>query len=286
MKKLIYLNDVLDKYARHQDYIKKTIENLFNLFNLDCVLNIKFIDFAKTNEYEETDCMLKSKSIHRHELFITEYVLKTIDYDGGRYFAVAIFHEFEHINDYIKIIKTNHFKFNICLTHQKSFENKYVSIGFLFWTEIDAYYKTIAFAYDNDFVYEKINFGALVRNYKKTIFYNKQFYNKKDLTVEEATKYIKSVDSFIYLCSKFMASVYVGHSKVPYAKIDKDKEYKKVYKILCGLEPKIKRLFNNSYNSKSYINLFRLGMYICKDIRWKIFKVGLTKKDGFIATFY
>lgn len=83
-----------------------------------------------------------------------------------------------------------------------------------------------------------------------------------------------------------MASAYVGHSRVPYAKIDKNKDYKKVYSILCNLEPKVKRLVNNSYNLKSYDNLFRLGKYICENLRWGIFKVGLTKKGRRVSSFY
>ena len=99
-------------------------------------------------------------------------------------------------------------------------------------------------------------------------------------------KYINYVDSFIYLCAKYMASAYVSHSRVPYARIDKNKDYKKVYQILCGIEPKVRRLMNNAYSSQSYDNLFRLGEYICENIRWKNFKVGLIKKGRRILSFY
>ena len=83
-----------------------------------------------------------------------------------------------------------------------------------------------------------------------------------------------------------MASLYAGHSRVPYARIDKNKYYKKVYLILHGLEPKVIKLINNMYGSKSYNNLFMLEKYICEKLRWKIFKVGLVKKSGKVLFFY
>ncbi|MGN1200795.1 MAG: hypothetical protein ACI4R8_00825 [Candidatus Caccovivens sp.] len=127
---------------------------------------------------------------------------------------------------------------------------------------------------------------ALSINFNKIVFLLQSCLPVKDLSCDEAMKYINSVDSFIYLCAKYMASFYVSHSRVPYAKIDKNKDYKKVYSILCGLEPKVKRFTNNPYSLKSYDNLLRLGKYICENIRWKIFKVGLTKKRRKILSFY
>lgn len=82
-KKLIFVNDVPNQFVEQQEYVKKIINNYFCTFDLDCELKIKFIDFACVNEYEYTNYMLKNKSIKKHELFITNLVLKTINNDGG-----------------------------------------------------------------------------------------------------------------------------------------------------------------------------------------------------------
>lgn len=66
------------------------------------------------------------------------------------------------------MMQTKLFKFNLCLKLQKDFEKQYISTGFLFWTEIYAYYKTIRYSKQNSFLFEKITFGNLVKNYKKT----------------------------------------------------------------------------------------------------------------------
>lgn len=285
-KKLIFINDVPKQFIEHQEYVKEIIDDYFNALDFDCELKIKFIDSASLNEYEVTDCMLKNISVKEHELLITNSVLNSINRDGGEFFCLSIYHEFEHIRDYCNMIQTKLFKFNLCLAHQKGFERQYVSIGFTFWTEIYAYYKTLAFSKQNKLYFEKITFGNLVNNYVKTVAHNKNLYYKKDLSYDEAGKYIKTVDSFIYLCAKYMASAYVNHSRVPYDRIDKNKNYKKVYSIFCGLEPKVKRLMKNAYGPKSYDNLFRLGKYICENVRWKIFKVGLTEKRRKILSFY
>lgn len=285
-KKLTFINDVPKPFIEHQEYIKEIIYDYFNALDFDCELKIKFIDSVSVNEYEVTDCIIKNISVKKHELLITNSVLNTINFDGGEFFCLSIYHEFEHIRDYNNMMQTKLFKFNLCMAYYKKFENTYISRGFLFWTEIYAYYKTLEFAKQNKLNFEKITFGNLVNNYVKTVAHNKNLYYKRDLSCDEATKYINSVDSFIYLCAKYMASAYVSHSRVPYARIDKNKDYKKVYSILCKLEPKIKRLTKNPYSIKSYDNLFRLGKYICENIRWKIFDVGLTKKYRTILSFY
>ena len=285
-KKLIFINDVPKQFEEHQEYIKEVLDDYFNALDFDCELKIKFIDSASLNEYEITDCMLKNISVKKHELIITNSVLNSINSDGGRFFFLLIYHEFEHIRDYNNMMQSKLFKFNMCLAQQKDFERQYISMGFLFWTEIFAYYKTLKYAQQDKLYFEKITFGNLVNNYAKTVAHNKNLYYKKDLSCDEAMKYINCVDSFIYLCAKYMASAYVNHSRVPYARIDKNKDYKKVYLILCGLEPKVKRLANNPYSLKSYDNLFKLGKYIYENVRWKTFKVGLTEKHRRILSFY
>ncbi len=285
-KKLIFVNDVPNQFLRHQQYVKEIINDYFDFLDVDCGLKIKFIDFAKENEYEYTDCMIKHITAKKHELIITNSPLNSIERDGGEFFCLSIYHEFEHVRDFIHMMQTKLFRFNLCLAHQKNFEQEYVAKGHLFWTEIYAYYKTMEYAKENNLNFEKITFGRLVTNYKKTVSHNEKLYYKKDLSYDEAEKYIDTVDSFIYLCAKYMASAYASHSRVPYEKIDKNKEYNKVYSILCELEPKVKRLMNNPYGPKSYDNLFKLGKYICENIRWKKFKVGLTKKGRKIFSFY
>lgn len=285
-KKLVFVNDIPKQYLEHKEYVKKTICYFFNAFDLVCELKIKFIDSVSANEYEETDCIIKNKSIRKHELLITNSALYTIKHDGGAYFYLSIYHEFEHIRDYNSMMQTKLFNFNLCLACLNNFENAYISAGFLFWTEIYAYYKTFEFAKQNELKFEKITFSNLVNNYIKTVTYNKNLYYKKDLSYDEAMKYINCVNSFVYLCAKFMASVYMNHSRVPYARIEKNKDYKKVYSILCKLAPKVERLMKNQYNQKSYDNLLRLGKYICENIKWKIFKVGLTKKKRTVLSFY
>ena len=287
MKKgLIFLNEVPDKSVKTQDYVKETITDFFNSLKLDISLKVKFVKIDKQNEFEITDCYVKNISEKKYELLIDNSVVKTIHADGGVNFVLSVYHEFEHIRDYANMMKTRLFNFNLCLAHQKDYEKEYVSTGFLFWTEVCAYSQTIEFAKDENLHYEKITFGNLVKCYLKTVNFDKKIYYNKNLTYDEADKYIKSVDSFIYLCAKYMASVYVGHSKVPYFKIDKDKNYKKVYSILRGFEPKVMRLGRNPYSPKSYDNLFKLGKYICENVRWKIFKVGLTKLHRKIFSFY
>lgn len=285
-KKLIFANDVPKQFIEHQDYIKKVLNDFFTALDFDCEVKIKFIDKADINKYESTDCFLKSISTKKHELTITNSVLNSINYDGGEFFCIAVYHEFEHIRDFNYMMKTKLFKFNLCLVKHKNFENQYVSAGFDFWTEIYAYYHTMQFSKRNNFSFEKITFGNLVKNYIKTVAHNKRIYCKKDLKYDEAIEYINAVDSFIYLCAKFMASVYSEHSRMPYARIDKNEDYKKVYSILCKLQPKVIRLMNNAYSPKSYDNLYKLGKYICENVRWKIFKVGLIYKNRKVHSFY
>lgn len=285
-KKLIFKNKIPKQFIKYKEYVNEVINDYFNSLDLDCELKIKFIDFISANEYEIADCVLKNISYKKHELLITNSVLNSINFDGGKFFCLSIYHEFEHIRDYNNMMETGLFKFNLCLSLRKNFKNEYVSTGFLFWTEVYAYYQTLMFSKQCELNFEEITFGNLAKIYAKTIDINKRLYYKKDLNNDEAIKYINCVDSFVYLCAKYMASVYANHSKVPYVKINKNKEYKKVYSILCGIEPKVKRLIRNPYSQKSYSNLFKLGKYICENVRWKIFDVGLSEKNGEILSFY
>lgn len=285
-KKLIFVNSIPSQFTQHKEYVKEIITDYFEALDVDCKLKVKFIDFAKINEYECTDCLLITKSVNMHELSITNIALKSINFDGGKFFCLSLYHEFEHIRDYVKMMNTKLFKFNLGLAHYNDFEKTYVSSGFSFWTEIYAYYKTLLFSKQNAYNYEKITFGNLVKNYIKTANCNKNIYYKKDLTLDEANNYVNKVDSFVYLCAKYMASTFAGHSRIPYARIDKNKNYKKVFSMLYGLAPKVKRLMNDPYGLKSYENLYKLGKYICENIRWKIFKVGLIEKNSKIFSFY
>lgn len=285
-KNLIFTNDIPSQFARHQEYVKEMIEFFYKNLKLNCEIKIKFVENFKTNEFEVTDCVIINASVKKHELLITNRVLNTINFDGGDFFCSAIFHEFEHIKDYINMMETKLFKFNFCSAKQTNFERQYVSTGFLFWTEIHAYFKTIKFSKENEIKVEKITFGNLVKNYIKTIELNKKYYYKQDLTQDEATKYVNCVNSFVYLCAKFMASLYANNSRIQYAKTKEDKNYKKVFSILSKLEPKILRIMKNPYCSKSYDNLFSLGKYICEDLCWKKFKIGLSKLNSQIHQFY
>ncbi len=285
-KKIVYINDVPKQFSAHQDFIKERINYLFDLLELDCKLRIKFIESASENDYEYTDCAVRHISVSKHELLITNFVLNSINCDGGDYFCISIYHELEHIVDHINMVQTKLFRFNLSIAHQKTLEKQYVSVGYHFWTEIYAYYQTIEFAKFNTLYFEKIPFGRLVTNYIKTINLNDRLYYKKDLSYDEVGKYIDTVDSYIYLMAKYLASAFVGHSRMPRAKIDKNKNYKKVYSMLSSIEPKVIRLLKNPYSAKSYDNLFRLGKYICENVRWKIFNVGLKKKGGKIYSFY
>lgn len=98
-KKLTFINDVPKQFVVHQEYIKEIISDYFNALDLDCELKVKFIDSACVNEYEVTDCILKNISIRKHELLIANSTLNTINLDGGEFFGLAIYHEFEHIRD-------------------------------------------------------------------------------------------------------------------------------------------------------------------------------------------
>lgn len=279
-KRVIFVDDVPNQYSKCKEYIKEIVEGFFDDLGLECELKVKFIAVANNNEFEKTDCMIRNISMAKRELVMTDVLLDTIRRDGGRFFSMAIYHEMEHLRDYSNMIKTNLFKFSLSLRHQKNFERSYVSVGFHFWTEFYAYYQAMQFAKENEIKIEAIPFGQLLENYLKTVKRSKELYNKKDLSSEEGDQYIDMVCSFVYLCAKYMASVYARHSRVPHAKIVKNKDYQKVYAILCGFEPKVRRLFMNPYSPKSYDNLFKLGKYICENVRWKIFKVGLIKHHG------
>lgn len=280
-KKIIFTNRIPSQFEECREYVEKIIKEYYKELQLDSTIKIKFVKELKANEYEVTDCAVILRTEKLQELTITNYILNTIFYDGGNFFCVAIYHEMEHIKDYISMVRTKLFNFKLCLFKQKNFERTYVSSGYSFWTEIYAYYRTLEFAQLNDIKYEKIVFSDLVKIFVKLKENGKEIYNKEVVTPEEGRSHIKAVDSFVYLCAKFMASSYINHSKIPRTKISKDKDYKKVYSILAGFSPKIIRIMNNPYSEKSYKNLFLLGKYICEDVRWKIFKVGLIKKrDG------
>ena len=180
-KELIFVNDVPNQFLRHKKYVNEIINDYFDSLDVDCELKIKFVDFVDVNEYEYTDCIVKHISARKHELIITNSPLNSIDRDEGEFFCLSIYHEFEHIRDFIHMMQTKLFKFNLCLAHQKNFEQEYVSKGHLFWTEIYAYYKTMEYAKENNLSFEKITFGELVANYLKTIAHNEKLYYKKDL---------------------------------------------------------------------------------------------------------
>ena len=284
-RKLVFVNEVPNQFQHHQDYIKKIITYFFNELDLDIQLKIVFEPKHKENEFEETDCFLKNKSAKNIEMVICDVCLSTIDHDGGLFFYFAMLHEFEHIYDYVRTMQTKLLDFNPCLRFHKSLERTFISVGFNFWTEIDAYYYTFEEEREKKFP-ERFPFSNLVNAYKKTIELDKKLYYKQDITVEEGTRYINTVDSFIYLCAKCIASISVGITNFPYKKISTDKNYKKVYSILCGLEPKVQRIINDPYGQKTDINLLKLGKYICNDIKLKIFKVGLIKHRGKYTTIY
>lgn len=183
-------------------------------------------------------------------------------------------------------MKTKQYNFKLGLNHQKNFERQYISCGYNFWTEVYAYSKTLEFEKNNNIKHERITFGHLVSCYKKTIALHKKYYFKKDLSQEEADEYVKAVDSFVYLCSKYMASTYAYHSRIPRAKIEKNAVYKKVYSILAEMHTKIIKFAKCNYGTKSDEYLFKLGKLIYEKIRWKIFKAGLTKYKGKVYSFY
>ena len=286
--KIIYQNEVPEQYKNDEIFIKNIIEYFANESSLNIKLKIKFIEDMNINRFEITDCALQNFSPKNHILYITYSILKSISYDGGKDFAVAIFHELKHIEDYVNTMKTECFNFNIGLETQKTYEREYISEGHKFWTEVYVYYETIKFAKLNNISYKIITFGELVKSYEKIIRINKELYYKKDLKYKEAKEYIDCVKSFTYLCSKFMASAYAGNSRVPYKKIQTKENinYRKVYRILSFLSPSVLKIFKNPYSQKSYSQLLNLGKKICVNVHWKTFKVGLTKKNGRIRKFY
>lgn len=285
-KNLIFVNKFPSKFKEHKKYVKEMLEKIYKSLNLDCEIKIKFIDYVKENEFEFTDCMIANKAVRKHELIITNPLLNSINFDGGESFVASIYHEMIHIQDYNNMMKTNLFDFNFCLVSHKTFEKQFIATGFNFWTEVYAYYNTFKFAKLNNIKNEKITFGYLTKIYEKTIECNKNFYYKQNLSYDEAVKYIKYVDSFIYLCSKYMASTFASNSRIPRTKIEKNKNYKKVFLILSQLEPKVEKLFNNIYGANSYKNLLKLGKCICVNLKWKKFKVGLVKEHGKVYPFY
>lgn len=286
MKKIIYVSEIPKQFENYFEFVKDKLNWFYNEYCFTCQIEVKFLKSNKINVFEIADSMVKHLSTKKHELIITNELLKTIHFDGGRYFCVTIYHEFEHINDYIKMMQTNRFKFNLGLRNLKNYKEKYISIGYDFWTEVNSYYQSLEFAKENNIKCEKITFGTLVKYYAKTVELGKKYCDKKDLTMKEAKRYVNFVDSFIYLCAKYMASLYASHSRLPRERIEKNKDYKKVYLILAKIHFVLARQLKCNYGYKSYENLLMLGKCICEKIRWKIFNVGLTIENGIVRSIY
>lgn len=179
MKKIVYVNKIPEQFENNSNYVKEMLEYFYNEMGLNSKILVEFVENPKENSFEVTDCMVRNLSAKKHELIITNGLLGTIDFDGGNFFCVAVYHEFQHIKDYVNFTKTKQFHFKLTLKHQKNFERQYIFYGYTFWTEVYAYFKTIHFANNNDIKYEKITFGNLVSCYKKTIALNKKYYYKK-----------------------------------------------------------------------------------------------------------
>lgn len=286
MKKIIYVCEIPKQFENCFDFVKDRLNWFYREFCFTCQIEVKFKESTKINVFELADSMVRHLSTKRHELIITHELLKTIYFDGGRNFCVTINHEFEHIKDYIKMMQTNLFKFNLGLIHYKNFERYYISVGYNFWTEVNSYCESLFFAKDNNIKYEKITFGTLVKYYTTTSDLNKKYFNKKDLTMKEAKGYVDFVDSFVYACAKYMASTYAGHSRIPHERIRGNKDYNKVYAILTKIHPILVKQFKCNYGYKSYENLWMLGKIICEKVRWKIFNVGLIIKSNIVRSLY
>ena len=287
--KLTFANSIPKEFEKHKEYVFDAIKCFFDALDVECELVVKFNWLngkESINQFEITDCAIRNLDNKKHELLLTNGVLRSIDRDGGRFFISALAHEFEHLRDFEHLMATGLFDFNPCLQTQKDFERTYISRGYFFWTEVCAYYKTIFHSSNFEYDFPNITFGYLVKNYIKTKQYNKRIYYKKDLSRSEAEKYIEMVESFIYLCAKFLAFRYAYKARIPYTKIEKNKDYKQVYSILCSFEPKVKRIMRKPYSPKSRENLFKLGKYICENLSWTKFKVGLVQRKNKILQFY
>lgn len=209
-------NEVPNQFQHHQGYIKKIITDFFNELDLDIQLKIVFEPKHKENEFEETDCFLKNKSAENIEMVICDVCLSTIDHDGGVFFYFAMLHEFEHIYDYVRTMQTKLFDFNPCLRFHKSLERTFISVGFNFWTEIDAYYYTFKEEREKKFP-ERFPFSNLVNAYKKTIELNKKLYYKQDITDEEGTRYIKQL-ILLFICVPSALHQYMSVSQIFHTK--------------------------------------------------------------------
>lgn len=62
MGKIVYVNKIPRQFNGIFDYVKDMLEYFYKELGLDCKIMIRFVESAKANYFEITDCMIRNFS--------------------------------------------------------------------------------------------------------------------------------------------------------------------------------------------------------------------------------
>lgn len=273
-----------ESYLQYEDDIFQLVEKYGNYLDFNLKLKI-FVREKDKNEFDGTEASLYKKG-RWYNLDLYDIVFE----NNLKYLDGIFFHEFAHIYDHHHVTLNNK---NICKADNSSFtsKNDYITyIGYHFWTEFFAYYKS----YDAGFYDSKDqkSFLDLLKIYKNIKDNHKIIISEviKEDAREDLddcfTLFVDSIKYLIYELSKYIASLPFRKNNYKYCeKTTNKKEFKELSIIVDKLTDLVIKMTHGTYGKYMTKRLYNIGFYLYSKLFYSN-NIDFERKGRKIATVF
>ena len=243
------------------DYLRKLTDDLYRYFNLNEKILINIVDELSNDKLLG---IVVAGVYYRDEMFhldISKIIFDEFKNNNLYFIEGCIYHEFVHIYDLSQTKKT----FKISYEKRKNKKAFLLDLGYEYWTEVLAYYKTFSI-YKRDF--DNVTTYMLTKKMKTIMKMFQNLYETSSEDINEIDKLYNHINDLAYCHSVHLAALLSGKLK-PYEYSEKTTnsfEYQYTIEVRLKLFKQIDKIFSNPYSKKSKKRFIKIGKYLYKKI--------------------
>ena len=256
--KIKVINDGINQvlYDKYESTIFELANENYNILNLD--VDVVVIVTKLSPNYNGACRRVRRK----YQVELSEKLLELTErVDSTNNLDLVIFHELMHVKDAC-IVNGKKSSYKTQCRFYYSYDNFVINVGYNSWTEFHACFETFdisdAYKVEPTFLYMVKKFEKIIK-FRDEIF-NTSFTDEKVFN-ETLDEYFEKIHEFVYLSSRFIASIPFNRRRNRHCEKTRTKPE---YKYLLHIYDKLINVFSKSlhgvYGKHLFTRLYKIGL--------------------------